>query len=88
MFTSTVIELDGPGEYRSDEVIFDRTGVYYWVETVTDAEGTILHRGICGAPDETTTVTDSPDEPGTPGTPGSLRTPAAVTGGRSASPAD
>ena len=77
VFTSTVIELDGPGEYRSDEVIFDRTGVYYWVETVTDAEGTILHRGICGAPDETTTVTDSPDEPGKPGTPGEL----AHTGG-------
>lgn len=77
VFTSTVIELDGPGEYRSDEVIFDRTGVYYWVETVTDAEGTILHRGICGAPDETTTVTDSPEEPGKPGTPSEL----AQTGG-------
>ncbi len=77
VFTSTVIELDGPGEYRSDEVIFDRTGAYYWVETVTDAEGTILHRGICGAPDETTTVTEPPDEPGTPGTPGEL----AQTGG-------
>lgn len=72
VFTSSVIELDGPGEYRSDEVIFDRVGVYYWVETVTDAEGTILHRGVCGAPDETTTVTDSPEEPGTPGTPGEL----------------
>ncbi|MBD8054434.1 hypothetical protein ICV35_12210 [Rhodococcus ruber] len=77
VFTSTVIELDGPGEYRSDEVIFDRVGVYYWVETVTDADGTILHRGVCGAPDETTTVTDSPDEPGKPGTPGEL----AHTGG-------
>lgn len=77
VFTSTVIGLDGPGEYRSDEVIFDRTGVYYWVETVADAEGTILHRGICGAPDETTTVTESPDEPGKPGTPGEL----AHTGG-------
>lgn len=77
VFTSTVIELDGPGQYRSDEVIFDRTGVYYWVETVTDADGTILHRGVCGAPDETTTVTDSPDEPSKPGTPGEL----AQTGG-------
>ncbi len=77
VFTSMVVELDGPGEYRSDEVIFDRTGVYYWVETVTDAEGTILHRGVCGAPDETTTVTESPEEPGKPGTPGEL----AHTGG-------
>jgi hypothetical protein len=29
------------------------------VETVTDEDGTILHRGVCGAPDETTTVTDT-----------------------------
>lgn len=77
VFTSTTIDLDGPGEYRSDEVIFETVGIYYWVETVTDEDGTILHRGVCGAPDETTTVTDTPDEPGTPGTPGEL----AHTGG-------
>ena len=67
VFTSTTIDLDGPGEYRSDEVIFDTVGIYYWVETVTDEEGTSLHRGVCGAPDETTTVTDTPDVAGTPG---------------------
>ena len=67
VFTSTTIDLDGPGEYRSDEVIFDTVGIYYWVETVTDEDGTILHRGVCGAPDETTTVTDTPDVAGTPG---------------------
>lgn len=77
LFTSTVIELEGPGEYRSDEVVFDRTGVYYWVETVTDKDGTILHRGVCGAPDETTTVTEVSDAPSKPGTPGEL----AHTGG-------
>lgn len=77
VFTSTVIELDGPGEYRSDEFIFEKVGTYYWVETVTDTEGTILHRGVCGAPDETTTVTESPEEPGKPGTSGEL----AHTGG-------
>jgi hypothetical protein len=77
VFTSTVIELDGPGEYASDEVIFEKAGTYYWVETVTDTDGTILHRGVCGAPDETTTVTDTPDEPGKPGRPGEL----AHTGG-------
>ncbi len=70
VFTSTVIGLDGPGEYRSDEVVFDQVGVYYWGETVTDTEGTILHRGICGAPDETTTVTPAPETPAEPGTPG------------------
>ncbi|MGO3225591.1 MAG: hypothetical protein ACTIKK_02485, partial [Agrococcus casei] len=77
VFTSTTIDLDGPGEYRSDEVIFETVGIYYWVETVTDEDGTILHRGVCGAPDETTNVTDTPDEPGKPDVPGEL----AHTGG-------
>ncbi len=77
VFTSKIINLDGPGEYRSDEVIFDQAGVYYWVETVTGADGTVLHRGLCGALDETTTVTPAPEEPGEPGTPENL----AQTGG-------
>lgn len=77
VFTSKLIELNGPGEYRSDEVVFDQVGTYYWVETVIDAEGTVLHRGLCGAPDETTTVIPEPEEPGQPGAPGKL----AQTGG-------
>ena len=77
VFTSAVIDLNGPGEYASDEVVFDETGTYYWVETVIDKDGLILHRGLCGAPDETTTVTPVPEEPGKPGAPGEL----AQTGG-------
>lgn len=77
VFTSAVIDLNGPGEYTSDEVVFDAVGTYYWVETVIDNDGLILHRGLCGAPDETTTVTPVPEEPGKPGTPGEL----AQTGG-------
>ncbi|MBX3195172.1 MAG: hypothetical protein KF727_08770 [Microbacteriaceae bacterium] len=75
-----MIDLTGPGEYTSDEVVLDQVGTYYWVETVIDTDGLILHRGLCGAPDETTTVTpvpETPEEPGTPGTPGEL----AQTGG-------
>ncbi len=77
VFTSAVIDLNGPGEYASDEVVFDEVGTYYWVETVIDRDGLILHRGLCGAPDETTTVTPVPEERGKPGTPGEL----AQTGG-------
>lgn len=69
VFTSAVIDLDGPGEYRSDEVIFDEVGTYYWVETVIDADGLVLHRGLCGAPNETTTVTPVPETPETPAEP-------------------
>lgn len=82
VFTSEVIELDGPGEYRSNEVVFDRVGTYYWVETVTDTDGSVLHRGLCGAPDETTTVTAEPEKPVTP--PASPTPPElAITGGGS-----
>ncbi|WP_294179736.1 hypothetical protein [uncultured Schumannella sp.] len=70
VFISAVIDLDGPGEYRSDEVTFDSVGTYYWVETIIDADGLVLHRGLCGAPDETTTVTPVPETPETPETPG------------------
>ncbi len=77
VFTSAVIDLDGPGEYTSDEVVFDEVGTYYWVETVIDKDGLILHRGLCGAPDETTTVTPVPESPEEPGKPGEL----AQTGG-------
>lgn len=77
VFTSAVINLDGPGEYTSHEVVFDEVGTYYWVETVIDKDGLILHRGLCGAPDETTTVTPVPEAPEEPGKPGEL----AQTGG-------
>ncbi|GAA1318226.1 hypothetical protein ACFSWE_07675 [Leucobacter albus] len=80
VFTSALISLDGPGDYRSGEVVFDRVGTYYWVESVIDAEGTVLHRGLCGAPDETTTVTAEPEKPVTPETP---KPQLAVTGGGS-----
>ncbi|WP_026937897.1 hypothetical protein [Gulosibacter molinativorax] len=72
VFTSAAIDLDGPGDYTSDEVIFDEVGTYYWVETVIDEDGLILHRGLCGAPDETTIVTPVPETPEEPGTPGEL----------------
>ncbi|MGO1316180.1 MAG: hypothetical protein ACTMIR_03965, partial [Cellulomonadaceae bacterium] len=72
VFTSAVINLDGPGEYTSDVVVFDEVGTYYWVEAVIDKDGLILHRGLCGAPDETTTVTPVPETPEEPGKPGEL----------------
>ena len=40
--------------------MFEHVGTYYWIETVRDAEGEILSRGLCGAPGETTTVTEVP----------------------------
>lgn len=73
VFTSDSITLDGPGEYTSADVVFDLAGTYYWIETLHDAEGEVIHRGLCGAPNETTTVTEIPETP-TP-TPPAAETP-------------
>lgn len=60
------IPVDGPGEYTSAEVVFDKVGTYFWVETLLNAEGESIHRGQCGAPGETTIVTEVPTTPETP----------------------
>ena len=77
VFTSDPVSVDGPGEYASGEVVFEQVGTYYWIETLRDAEGEVIHRGLCGAPNETTTVTPVVVPPGTSELPPGL----AFTGG-------
>lgn len=84
VFTSDPVTVIGPGEYASGEVVFEQVGTYYWIETVHDSGGEVIHRGLCGAPNETTTVVpvdsppptpetpETPEVPGTPVTPPSL----------------
>jgi hypothetical protein len=82
VFATKPVTVKGPGEYGSEDVTFQKTGTYYWIETLAGADGTVLHRGLCGAPDETTTVTPvsvTPGHPGTPQLPG-LPTVLAYTG--------
>lgn len=55
--SSTPVMTSGPGEYESPETTFTETGTYYWVETLWDSQGAIIHRGECGARGETTGVT-------------------------------
>ncbi len=45
------------GEFRSPAVVFDTTGTFFWVETLLDEHGGVIHRGDCGADGETTRVT-------------------------------
>lgn len=59
------IPVDGPGEYASAKVVFDKVGTYFWVETLLNADGESIHRGQCGAPGETTTLTEVPTTPET-----------------------
>jgi hypothetical protein len=42
---------------ESDTVMFENAGTYFWIETLRDEDGDVLHQGECGAPGETTTIT-------------------------------
>lgn len=81
VFTSEAVAVTGPGEYESGEVVFEQVGTYYWIETVHDSGGEVIHRGLCGAPNETTTVVPvespppTPETPETPEVPGTPVTP-------------
>lgn len=68
-----LIAVNAAGEYASAEVVFEKVGTYFWIETLYAANGEIVHRGVCGADGETTKVAE---KPGTPPGPPSL----AVTG--------
>jgi len=61
VFTTTFGTVEGPGEYTSADTTFTEPGTYYWVETVTDASGTVVHKGACGEPSETTVVSAKGD---------------------------
>lgn len=63
---SDLISVTEPGENVSAEVTFERTGTYYWVESLYNQRGDLLHRGDCGAPGETTRVVDKPVVPPAP----------------------
>ncbi|MBX3195171.1 MAG: hypothetical protein KF727_08765 [Microbacteriaceae bacterium] len=36
----------------------------YWIESLYDADGDVLAEGSCGAPGETTVITEQPEELG------------------------
>ena len=56
VFETNYGKINSTGSFESEETTFDRPGDYYWVETVTDDSGAVLHKGDCGLPNETTTV--------------------------------
>lgn len=71
-FTSDAHSVTGPGEYTSEDVEFEKAGTYYWIETLHGPDGTVIHRGLCGAPNETTAVTAVPAPTPTPELPSTL----------------
>jgi hypothetical protein len=56
--SSAPITVTEPGEYISEEfeVTMDHLGTVYWVETARLPDGTVIHEGECGLPNETTLV--------------------------------
>ncbi len=66
-FSSAKVPVTQAGHYRSGTTTVDKPGNVYWVETLYDQGGKVLAAGTCGAPGETTVVTERP--PGTPTTP-------------------
>lgn len=83
-FTSEQIEVDQAGIYRSGNTSVEKAGHVYWVETLYNKDGEVIAEGTCGAPGETTVVTDTPPEvPPTPEQPELPKKPTelAVTGG-------
>lgn len=63
-FTSEEIPVTQAGTYRSGATSTDRPGNVYWVETLYERDGTVITAGTCGAPGETTVVSERP--PGSP----------------------
>lgn len=66
-FISEEILVTQAGHYRSGTTSVDRAGNVFWIETLYDAKGKVIAEGRCGAPGETTVVTEPP--PGTPPAP-------------------
>lgn len=83
-FISEKIAVTQAGIYRSGNTSVDRAGHVFWVESLYDATGEVIAEGKCGAPGETTVVTETPPEvPPTPEQPGLPEKPSALatTGG-------
>ena len=83
-FTSEKIPVTQAGIYRSGKTSVQQAGHVYWVETLYDQDGEAIAEGRCGAPGETTVVTETPPEvPPTPEQPELPKKPSelAVTGG-------
>ncbi|MGX5680239.1 hypothetical protein [Schumannella luteola] len=50
------VEVTVAGTYSSPTTRFEKYGTYYWIESLYAPDGTLLHRGECGLPEETTLV--------------------------------
>ncbi len=48
--------VEAPGSYRSPVTQFKKYGTYYWIESLYAPDGTLVARGACGLPEETTLV--------------------------------
>ncbi|WP_166987702.1 hypothetical protein [Canibacter zhoujuaniae] len=85
------IPVAGVGEFKSPAVTAQSYGTFYWVETVEiqdpdTGEWVRVHRGKCGIPNETTTVSEPPAPAPPLPTPPPSSPKLAATGAPSATP--
>lgn len=58
VFETTYGTITKPGEYASKTTVFNKEGKVFWVESLLDEDGFVIHRGECGLENETTKVHD------------------------------
>lgn len=66
VWESAWIDVATPGDHVVTAPAIELAGTYYWQERAVDRTGETVHVGVCGIPNETTTVS-APDVPGAPG---------------------
>lgn len=67
-WSSEPLPVSSPGEYSVTSPPITEPGTYYWQERAVDADGELVHLGVCGAASETTIVTALPPETSPPRT--------------------
>ncbi|WP_194410895.1 hypothetical protein [Microbacterium cremeum] len=56
VWRSDPVPVTAPGDYVVTSPPIDDPGTYYWQERAADAEGSVVHIGVCGIENETTTI--------------------------------
>lgn len=57
IWRSDAVHVTAPGDYVVTSPAIDVVGTYYWQERAVDADGAVIHTGVCGIENETSRVT-------------------------------
>lgn len=57
VWRSDAVHITAPGDYVVTSPAIDVPGTYFWQERAVDADGAVIHTGVCGIENETSRVT-------------------------------